>query len=179
VRETVYTHAHEAVLTAHRRDALIIAVFAIAARLAFYLATGFMADDAFITFRYAENLATGVGFVYNAGDQVLGTSTPLFTLLLAFLNLFNIPIPFAALSVSLLASAGTAVVLYRLATLLRFRQLAFLPVLCYILWPRSIPADVSGMETALFTFFITAALYCYQKRPWPYSRGPKAASCWL
>lgn len=40
-------------------------------------------DDAFITFRYAENLSTGVGFVYNPGEAVLGTSTPLFTLLIA------------------------------------------------------------------------------------------------
>ncbi|MCB0187901.1 MAG: hypothetical protein KDE31_26715, partial [Caldilineaceae bacterium] len=40
-------------------------------------------DDAFITYRYAENLATGQGFVYNAGERLLGTSTPLYTLLLA------------------------------------------------------------------------------------------------
>ena len=33
-------------------------------------------DDAYITFRYARNVATGVGFVYNAGDRVLGTTTP-------------------------------------------------------------------------------------------------------
>lgn len=161
---STYTHVQEAVITAHRRDSLIVAALAISVRLGFYFATGFMADDAFITFRYAENIAHGLGFVYNAGEHVLGTSTPLFTLLLAFLNLFNVPIPAAALGVSLLGSAGTAVVLYRLAGLLRFRQLAFLPVLCYILWPRSLPADISGMETALFTFFVTATLYCYQRR---------------
>jgi len=34
-------------------------------------------DDAYITFRYAQNLAAGLGFVYNAGERVLGTTTPL------------------------------------------------------------------------------------------------------
>lgn len=40
-------------------------------------------DDAYITFRYARNIATGVGFVYNAGERVLGTTTPAYALLLA------------------------------------------------------------------------------------------------
>ncbi|MEW5870920.1 MAG: hypothetical protein AB1894_16725 [Chloroflexota bacterium] len=40
-------------------------------------------DDPFITYRYARNLAQGAGFVYNPGERVLSTSTPLFTLLLA------------------------------------------------------------------------------------------------
>lgn len=39
-------------------------------------------DDAFITFRYARNLAEGRGFVYNPGDRVLGTTTPAYGLLL-------------------------------------------------------------------------------------------------
>ncbi len=43
-------------------------------------------DDAYITFRYARNLATGVGFVYNAGERVLGTTTPAYTMLLAALS---------------------------------------------------------------------------------------------
>ncbi|MCB0084947.1 MAG: hypothetical protein KDE47_28600 [Caldilineaceae bacterium] len=40
-------------------------------------------DDALITYRYAENIATGQGFAYNVGEQILGTSTPLYTLLIA------------------------------------------------------------------------------------------------
>lgn len=39
-------------------------------------------DDPYITYRYAKNLAAGQGFVYNSGDRVLSTTTPLFTLLL-------------------------------------------------------------------------------------------------
>ena len=40
-------------------------------------------DDAYITFRYARNLVMGRGFVYNENEWVLGTTTPLFTILLA------------------------------------------------------------------------------------------------
>jgi hypothetical protein len=40
-------------------------------------------DDAFITFRYARNLASGLGLVYNAGERVLGTTTPAYAILLA------------------------------------------------------------------------------------------------
>jgi hypothetical protein len=37
-------------------------------------------DDAFITLRYARNFAEGQGFVYNRGETVLGTSSPLYAL---------------------------------------------------------------------------------------------------
>ncbi|RME69926.1 MAG: hypothetical protein D6784_17545 [Chloroflexi bacterium] len=39
-------------------------------------------DDAMITFRVAENLAYGRGFVYNPGERVQVTTTPLYTILL-------------------------------------------------------------------------------------------------
>src|SRR5580700_1207941 len=40
-------------------------------------------DDAYITFRYAANLARGFGLVFNPGERVLGTTSPLFTFILA------------------------------------------------------------------------------------------------
>jgi hypothetical protein len=43
-------------------------------------------DDPFITYRYADNLHRGLGFVYNPGQQVLSTTTPLFTILLAVME---------------------------------------------------------------------------------------------
>jgi hypothetical protein len=44
-------------------------------------------DDPFITYRYARNLINGFGFVYNPGEKILSTTTPLFTLVLAFVGL--------------------------------------------------------------------------------------------
>ncbi|HVM97941.1 MAG TPA: hypothetical protein VMT89_16220, partial [Candidatus Acidoferrales bacterium] len=43
-------------------------------------------DDALITLRYARSLAEGAGFVFNPGEHVQGTTTPLFTILLAALH---------------------------------------------------------------------------------------------
>ena len=41
-------------------------------------------DDFYITMRYADNIAGGKGWVFNPGERVLGTTTPLLTLLLVF-----------------------------------------------------------------------------------------------
>jgi hypothetical protein len=37
---------------------------------------GVRLDDAYITFRYAQNLASGHGFVFNAGQRVMGSTSP-------------------------------------------------------------------------------------------------------
>ncbi len=40
-------------------------------------------DDVFITYTYSRNIAIGNGFVFNSGEYVQGTTTPLYTLLMA------------------------------------------------------------------------------------------------
>jgi arabinofuranosyltransferase len=154
-----------------RRPELFLFLLAIAVRLIFYYATRFTADDAFITFRYAENFGSGNGFVYNLGEHVLGTSTPLFTFMLAVLSVFRIEPIVGAIAVSLLCSGAVAIILYRFANSLRFTFFAALPSLCYTFWPRSIVADSCGMETALFTLLVTAALYFQHRRLTIYALG--------
>ncbi|RME21056.1 MAG: hypothetical protein D6800_12495, partial [Candidatus Zixiibacteriota bacterium] len=144
---------------------------AVAARAAFHNLTRFTADDAFITFRFAENLAHGFGFVYNQGQHVLGTTTPLFTFLLATLNIAHLPVQVSALAVSLLAAGTTAVLLYRMALRLRFTRFALLAPLAYILWPRSLAAETCGMEAALFTAFIVAAFFFQMRQQGFYALG--------
>lgn len=46
-------------------------------------------DDAYITYRVARNLASGVGPVYNPGERVLSITTPGYMLLLAAGSLFS------------------------------------------------------------------------------------------
>ncbi|RKX30066.1 MAG: hypothetical protein DRP47_00050 [Candidatus Zixiibacteriota bacterium] len=144
----------------------IILLGTVAARLFFHALTRFTFDDAFITFRYAANLAAGNGFVFNLGDRVLGTTTPLFTLILAALGAIGVPIPTTALVVSLLASGLTAIFIFRLADSIGFGRFTFVPVTLYVLFPRLLPTDTGGMETALFTLLVTAAFYYqYQRLP--------------
>lgn len=64
-----------------------------------------LADDAFITFRYAANVASGQGFVYNPGERVLGTTTPLLTLLLAGAEVLGLDAAWVGRWLCLLASA--------------------------------------------------------------------------
>ncbi|MBU8933359.1 MAG: hypothetical protein KOO62_05065 [candidate division Zixibacteria bacterium] len=138
----------------------------ITARLVFHSLTRFTFDDAFITFRYAANLVAGNGFVFNLGERVLGTTTPLFTLILAAFGSIGLPIPGVALVVSLLASGLTAIVLYRFADAVGFARFAFVPVVIYAFFPRLLPTDTGGMETALFTLLVTAAFYLnHQQKP--------------
>ncbi|MEM7481552.1 MAG: hypothetical protein AAF481_10285 [Acidobacteriota bacterium] len=55
---------------------------------------GFAVDDFFITYRYAQNLCAGHGFVYNPGERVFGTTAPGVGLLLSLLHtLTRVSIP--------------------------------------------------------------------------------------
>ena len=148
-------------MTSYHKEILLFCS-AVLARLAFHLYTGFTADDAFITFRYAENLAAGNGFVYNIGQQVLGISTPMFALLLAAFSWTGLKPLMAALIISLVSSGITATVVYHLALHLGFKRFAWAPTLLYILWPRSISAESCGMETAFFTTLVISAIYLYR-----------------
>ena len=105
-------------------------------------------DDAFITFRYAENLAAGRGLVFNPGAPVLGTTTPLFAMVLAALKTVGLAVPTAASGLGLLSMAGVVVLLQLLA-----RRAVSLPVaaamaLCVALHPDTAFMATSGMETA-------------------------------
>ena len=103
-----------------RRDVsprnLLILLFSLVLATAPHLLFGpAIVDDAYITFRYAENIAAGKGFVFNPQDgPVQGTSTPLFTLLLAAGRLAGLPCGAATLLLSVLGAALT----YTFGTLL-------------------------------------------------------------
>jgi hypothetical protein len=72
--------------TINQRDLLLISI-ALGLSLFITLNMGGKSyDDAYITYRYAKNLVSGQGFVYNPGESFLGTTTPLFTLLLALVS---------------------------------------------------------------------------------------------
>jgi hypothetical protein len=66
-------------------------------------------DDAWITYRYAWNLAAGNGFVYNVGERFLGTSAPGYAVLLALGSLLSpdlVPSVSGAICVVSLVASG-------------------------------------------------------------------------
>ncbi len=146
------------------KRSILIFLGAVLARMVFHAITGFTSDDAFVTYRYAMNIAFAHGFVYNLNEPILGISTPLYAMLLSLFEVLRLPPPNASQFLSLIASGFTAVVVYRFAHSLRFTRVTFLPTLIYILWPRSIPSDSSGLELAFFSLLVTSAFYYQHKR---------------
>lgn len=69
----------------------IILLFAAISLFAFTAWIGFfVCDDAFISFRYARNLARSGEFVFNTGEKVEGYTNFLWTLILSFFSLLRI-----------------------------------------------------------------------------------------
>jgi hypothetical protein len=116
-------------------------------------------DDAYITFRYARNIADGLGFVYNNGEHVLGTTTPLWALILATLSVLGaVDLPITALVLSAVFDGATACLLYLLATGLGFeRKWAALCSVLFAFNTLSSAFAAGGMETSLFTCLIVSA----------------------
>jgi arabinofuranosyltransferase len=108
-------------------------------------------DDAYISYRYAENLVTGVGLVFNPGERVEGYSNLLYVLLIApaffVTNGIKIYI-FASVLNLLFLAASFAVFSHYTAKYLDEQAFAanLLFALCPLLWLWT----ASGMETILF-----------------------------
>ena len=81
------------------RVALALLVLGVAALHAFIYSFPF--EDAFITFRYARNLARGNGLVYNPGEIVEGYSSFAWTVLLAAVSALRLPLEASAHALSL------------------------------------------------------------------------------
>lgn len=65
-----------------------------------------IADDAFISFRYARNFARGLGLVYNEGEWVEGYTNFLWTFLLGLVGKLGVDIPLTALFANLACYVG-------------------------------------------------------------------------
>jgi arabinofuranosyltransferase len=126
----------------------------------------FTGDDAYITFRYARNIASGLGFVYNPGEYVLGTTTPLLTLILASTKLISIPIIPVAKFIGI--TFGLAYLILIISQFKNFNKKAALTLLFAVtlsLIPTNVKWDVSGMETALYIFLVYVILFHSEDKP--------------
>ncbi len=118
-------------------------------------------DDTYIFLRYAENLASGAGPVFNPGERVEGYTSPLWVLLLGGMALSKLDLAAAAPIVSGLFGLATVVLLYREAWLRIGAQsalLATVPAWFLATNPSLIFWSWSGMETGLVTFLLTCSV---------------------
>lgn len=81
----------------NRNRDLPVGVLLLAGAVWFLAGATLHTDDAWITFRYARNLAEGNGYVYNIGEKVAGTTAPLYGIILAALLRLGLRVESAAL----------------------------------------------------------------------------------
>jgi len=136
----------------------ILTVLVIAG-LGWWLPTLFF-DDAYITFRYAANIAHGEGFSYNPPERVLGATTPLLTLLLAAAAKLGFDIESAALVYGLIGHAMLCLAVFEAMRWLVPEGIspAVLGALACALHPHLAFTAVGGMETSLYCAWIVLAL---------------------
>ncbi|HJN76539.1 MAG TPA: hypothetical protein QGF58_21600 [Myxococcota bacterium] len=116
-------------------------------------------DDAFISFRYAENLVNGHGLVYNPGDYVEGYTNLSWTLLMAAgLGLDADPVVFST-ACGLLSLALAIVATAWLSREPRMLAALVAPLLV-ALDPQVAAESVEGLETALYMALLTLAVFC-------------------
>ncbi|MBN2147312.1 MAG: hypothetical protein JW726_07980 [Anaerolineales bacterium] len=119
-------------------------------------------DDPFITYRYAENLASGQGFVYNPGMRVLSTTTPLFTLLLSGVKALGGEIQTAATLIGAFSCAIGGLLLWDLARSWKTPLAGWAGLLLYPTF--SLLPMMIGSETPLYLAFCLGAFATYASR---------------
>jgi hypothetical protein len=122
-------------------------------------------DDAFITFRYAQNLLDGHGLVYNPGEAVLGTTTPVYALLMTGLGLLfgggQVPFPTISLVANALVDSVTCLLLVKLGETLGYRRAGLSAAMIWAIAPYSVTFAIGGMETSLFVLMMVSTLYLH------------------
>ena len=120
----------------------------------------FTQDDAYISLRYARNLVEGEGLVFNPGERVEGYSNFTWTLLLAAFLRLGAPAVAAATWLGVLFGTATVFAAARLARALEGRWGPVSITTATLVAGNSALAlwSTGGLETALFTFLVTAGL---------------------
>jgi arabinofuranosyltransferase len=146
----------------NRKTLVLLIGLAVASRVLMSLVTGYTADDAFITYRYAENLAAGRGFAYNPGEIVQGTSTPLFTIILAGFSrvLGAESLPWVAHGIGVVADAVTLGMIILVTGSLGASS-RFLSASLFALFPRLVFCSSLGMETPLVVMLMMLSYVLY------------------
>ena len=143
------------------RSVLVTLLAMSAAGLAAHAAQySFLTDDAFISFRYAENLAAGHGLVFNPGqERVEGYSNFLWVVLLAGARVVGIEPEHAALAFGWLATA----LLWGVIVRFEWRRREHGPLWVVAVAPLLLAATrsvavwtTSGLETRFFELLVVA-----------------------
>ncbi len=119
-------------------------------------------DDPFITYRYADNLARGLGFVYNPGERVLSTTTPLFAMLLGILHFVSPDLPRTANLIGAVSLALGGLFLWDLSRTWKTPIAGWAALLLYPTF--TLPAVTLGSETPLYIALCLGSFAFYARQ---------------
>ncbi|HEY9078346.1 MAG TPA: hypothetical protein VIO61_17555 [Anaerolineaceae bacterium] len=149
-----------------KRQPLFISLIVVIALLARIIPGARTIDDAYITFRYARNILAGEGMVFNPGERVMGTSTPLYTGFLAitgwFLGGTQAQFPEISSWINALFDALTCILLWKLGSRANQPIAGTASALVWAIAPFSVTFAIGGLETSLYIFLLVASVLCYQ-----------------
>ena len=135
------------------REAWTIALLWTVAIVARLVVGPHVVDDAYITMRYSRNLASSGALAYNPPDAVLGSSTPLWTGVLAASTFTGARPENAAVVLSGVADLAT------IALIVMYGGRTFAATaagLTIAAWPAYLAYGVSGMETSLYVLLVVS-----------------------
>lgn len=162
-----------------RIEAIGLAVALLVAMAMMWPVRGYLTDDTFIHLQYARHLAEGRGFVFNIGERVYGSTSPLWVSLIAdgmALGLDGLWTARALGAVSTLASVVLFMMLMRRN--LRLPELRALATVVWAAHPWMIRWSLSGMETPLAVALVLAGFVAFTDgRQWG-SRPVRTGALW-
>jgi hypothetical protein len=133
---------------------------------------GYVIDDAWISFRYAQSLAHGDGLVFQPGEHVEGYTNFLWVILATPLALLGIPLEAAMPALGLACAATTiSIAVARAQRDDPSARFAGLPIALLLPIAHGIPFHaVGGLETMLFAMLLLIAeLALIDRRPLPFA----------
>jgi hypothetical protein len=148
------------------QGAFLVSAMILLARIFYIYSPDVLIDDAFISFRYARNFAEGLGLVFNPGEKVEGYTNFLWTFILGLCSKLGFDLPTISVILASLFALGTLAIFGML--MLRWLDnhpreglLASLPLILFAAMGSQARFAVSGMETLLFVFLLTLAIYLF------------------
>jgi len=126
----------------------------------------FTVDDAYISFRYALNLAEGHGLVWNIGEvPIEGYSNFLWVIIMALVHLLKLDPTLISKIIGLSALAGNTYLYWKIAKdVFEDKRLYYagftISTVFLLINPATAIHAVSGLETMLYTTSLLLVVYC-------------------
>ena len=141
---------------------VLAALIAVAAGVAAVMVPHAALDDAYITYRYAQNLLEGRGFVFNPGEHVLTTTAAGYALVLTPLGfVFGHDFPLISNLVSAACLLLGGLLIYAIAAARGHRLAGLAAAVLYQMSPLAL--ESFGMETATYMAAILGGFYAFQR----------------